>query len=166
MKYIRKISEAIEAVQWNGYNKQEMFEFLNWFFWSKIDDVARGLKFDYNGNEGLCIGQINVEIGDYVIKDGDEFIVYSENEFNETYELAFQSPTFIGIDLQQYRNPINCTNSNDLVPYSTICGCNPSKGGSGICGCTMANQLVPRNQNVVSTLTTGKIILNENNLTI
>lgn len=28
------------------------------------------------------------------------------------------------------------------VPYNTICGCNPNNGGSGICGCTMANKLV------------------------
>jgi len=30
----------------------------------------------------------------------------------------------------------------DKVPYHTICSCNPSHGGSGICGCTMANELV------------------------
>lgn len=30
----------------------------------------------------------------------------------------------------------------DKVPYSQICSCNPENGGSGICGCTMANQLV------------------------
>ena len=28
------------------------------------------------------------------------------------------------------------------VPYGTICSCNPTNGGSGICGCTMGNQLV------------------------
>jgi hypothetical protein len=99
MKYIRRISEAIDAVQWNGDNKQEMFEFLNWFFWSKIDDVARGPKFYYSGNDGLQVGQINVEIGvnveigDYIVKDGDEFIVYTEDIFNETFELAFQNST-------------------------------------------------------------------------
>jgi hypothetical protein len=31
----------------------------------------------------------------------------------------------------------------DKVPYGSICSCNPSKGGSGICGCVMANTLVP-----------------------
>jgi len=30
----------------------------------------------------------------------------------------------------------------DEVPYSTICPCNPANGGSGICGCTMGNQMV------------------------
>ena len=28
------------------------------------------------------------------------------------------------------------------VPWGTICSCNPKNGGSGICGCTMGNQLV------------------------
>lgn len=31
------------------------------------------------------------------------------------------------------------------VPYNTICGCNPSNGGDGICGCTMGNQIVEVN---------------------
>jgi hypothetical protein len=163
MKYIRRISEAIDAVQWNGDNKQEMFEFLNWFFWSKIDNVARGLKFEYNNDQGLYVGNFQVCIGDYVVKDCDEFIVYDEDIFNETYELAFQNPTPIGIDLQQHRKFPNHTGPNDLVPYGTLCGCNPANGGNGICGCTMANELVPRPQNTVITLTTGKILLNENN---
>ena len=36
-------------------------------------------------------------------------------------------------------------NYPDKVPYSELCSCNPRNGGSGICGCTMANQLVDRN---------------------
>ena len=30
----------------------------------------------------------------------------------------------------------------DKVLYSSICSCNPANGGSGICGCIMANQMV------------------------
>ena len=30
----------------------------------------------------------------------------------------------------------------DQVPYNELCSCNPKNGGSGICGCTMANQMV------------------------
>ena len=33
---------------------------------------------------------------------------------------------------------------DDLVPYSTICPCNPTNGGSGVCGCVMGNRLVNR----------------------
>jgi hypothetical protein len=31
----------------------------------------------------------------------------------------------------------------DEVPYGQICSCNPSNGGSGICGCIMGNKMVP-----------------------
>ena len=30
----------------------------------------------------------------------------------------------------------------DEVPYRQICSCNQSNGGSGMCGCIMANQMV------------------------
>jgi hypothetical protein len=41
--------------------------------------------------------------------------------------------------------PITPDTSNDeMVPYGTICGCNPANGGSGICGCIMGSKLVPR----------------------
>jgi hypothetical protein len=129
MKYIRKTSEIIEAIQWKGDNKQEMFEFLEWFFWDKTKDIARGIKFKYNSDEGLdeglYIGPINVDIGDYIIKDGTEFIVYCEDIFNEIYELASQNPAHIGINLQQHGEFPNYTYPNN-------------------------------------TLTTGKILLNEN----
>lgn len=31
----------------------------------------------------------------------------------------------------------------DEIPYSQTCSCHPSNGGSGICGCVMANRMVP-----------------------
>ena len=31
----------------------------------------------------------------------------------------------------------------DEVPYGSICSCNPTNGGSGICGCIMGNKMVP-----------------------
>ena len=33
----------------------------------------------------------------------------------------------------------------DQVPYNELCSCNPLNGCSGVCGCTMANQLVDKN---------------------
>ena len=36
-----------------------------------------------------------------------------------------------------------CNFNDDMVPYSETCSCNPKNGGSGICGCVMANTLVP-----------------------
>jgi hypothetical protein len=32
----------------------------------------------------------------------------------------------------------------NLVPYSTLCSCNPANGGSGICGCIQGNKLVEK----------------------
>lgn len=29
-------------------------------------------------------------------------------------------------------------------PFHVTCSCNPDNGGSGICGCTMANMMVPK----------------------
>ena len=43
-------------------------------------------------------------------------------------------------------SPIPYTTNDEMVPYGTICGCNPSNGGSGICGCIMGNKLVPRDR--------------------
>ena len=36
-----------------------------------------------------------------------------------------------------------CNFNDDMVPYSTTCSCNPKNGGSGFCGCIMANTMVP-----------------------
>ena len=41
------------------------------------------------------------------------------------------------------------------VPYGTICSCNPTNGGSGICGCTMGNQLVKNPKKYGNTFTTN-----------
>jgi len=52
-------------------------------------------------------------------------IIYNDNLRTQ----MLQSPSF----------NIPPTNS---VPYSEICSCNPKNGGSGVCGCTMGNQMV------------------------
>lgn len=31
----------------------------------------------------------------------------------------------------------------DMIPYSSVCSCNPELGGSGICGCTLGNNMIP-----------------------
>jgi hypothetical protein len=36
-----------------------------------------------------------------------------------------------------------CNFNDDMVPYNTTCSCNPKNGGSGLCGCVMANTMVP-----------------------
>ena len=54
---------------------------------------------------------------------------------------------------------------NDLVPYHTICGCNPANGGSGICWCIMANQMVRKGGTTTTTTSTntGLVSLDEHN---
>ena len=42
----------------------------------------------------------------------------------------------------------------DEVPYGQICSCNPSNGGSGMCGCIMANQMVKNPKKYGSNTTT------------
>lgn len=60
-----------------------------------------------------------------------------------------QVPAIIG--------PLNRRHDN-LVPYHTICSCNPANGGSGICGCVIGNKLVPSDsKNNIYTTTTDNI---------
>ena len=56
-------------------------------------------------------------------------------------------------------------NDEEMVPYGTYCSCNPANGGSGICGCVMANKLVPKRKYgyyITTTTTTDNIKLNLN----
>jgi hypothetical protein len=47
------------------------------------------------------------------------------------------------------------TDEPDEVPYHSICSCNPRNGGSGICGCIMANKMVPNPKKYQTTLGTA-----------
>jgi len=53
------------------------------------------------------------------------------------------------------------TSNEKLVPWNTICSCNPNNGGSGICGCIMGSKLVPRDsKSNIYTTTTDNIPFN------
>jgi len=41
----------------------------------------------------------------------------------------------------------------EKVPYHTICSCNPANGGSGMCGCVIANQMVDPTGHTFTTTT-------------
>jgi len=41
-----------------------------------------------------------------------------------------------------------------LVPYFEVCACNPKNGGSGVCGCTIGNNMVPNDFLYKQTVTT------------
>lgn len=70
-------------------------------------------------------------------------------ELLDIYEKDNQEPAGPQPSITVYPSPfdkIGCIeNNDDLVPYHTLCSCNPANGGSGICGCVIANQMVPKN---------------------
>ena len=59
--------------------------------------------------------------------------------------------------------PFTPVKGSEKVPFHTICGCNPEKGGSGICGCIIPNKLVQPNGTGYTTYsTTTDMGLNHN----
>jgi hypothetical protein len=56
-----------------------------------------------------------------------------------------QIPQLPNKQLRDFRDWIPVKGNPGLVPYHTICSCNPANGGSGICGCVIANKMVDPN---------------------
>jgi hypothetical protein len=56
-----------------------------------------------------------------------------------------QMPQLPNKQLRDFRDWIPVKGNPGLVPYHTICSCNPANGGSGICGCVIANKMVDPN---------------------
>ena len=57
----------------------------------------------------------------------------------------------------------------DEVPYGSICSCNPTNGGSGICGCTIGSNRMVSNpkkygNGLISNITTDKGLLSSINI--
>ena len=74
-----------------------------------------------------------------------------EHEFDRVSTISeFKQEVFRLLDLFEYEHvaPSYIPNyylsyeESDEVPYSSICGCNPKNGGSGVCGCTLGNTMV------------------------
>jgi hypothetical protein len=42
----------------------------------------------------------------------------------------------------------------NLVQYHTICSCNPTNGGSGMCGCIMGNKMIDTNVSTKTNVST------------
>lgn len=54
-----------------------------------------------------------------------------------------------------YITPYLVSDDEEMVAYGTYCSCNPANGGSGLCGCIMGNQLVPKRKGYIpGTITT------------
>jgi hypothetical protein len=72
-----------------------------------------------------------------------------EIEFERCETISqFKSEVLRLIDLYQQDKPFiptpGFTIQPEMVMYCEICSCNPKNGGNGICGCTIGNQMVPK----------------------
>lgn len=160
MKY-RKKPVIIDAVQWTGKNRREMFDFLtqDTFKNETMEISDKHFYIDRHNDGGLVIKTLEGEhlatIGDYIIRGVQgEYYPCKEDIFLQTYEKVENNP--INLSLGDKNSTWGTTISVPLkVPYHTICSCNPANGGNGICGCTIANNMVD-NPHILKT-TTGNI---------
>ena len=168
MKY-RKKPVIIDAVQWTGNNRREMFDFLtqDTFKNETMEISDKHFYIDRHNDGGLVIKTLEGEhlatIGDYIIRGVQgEYYPCKEDIFHQTYEKIEDNP--ITLSLGDKNSTWGTTISvPNKVPYHTICICNPANGGNGICGCTIANNMVD-NPNILKT-TTGNITTGISNMT-
>lgn len=93
-KFIKN-PELIEAISWTGNNKKEVFEFLDWHVWDKMNDFAEGEKFvfDCSGENKIFSvttinGETNVTIDDIIVKnENGDLEVLDKKTFENTYFL-------------------------------------------------------------------------------
>lgn len=89
---------TINALRWTGENQRDMFDFLTDYKKTNEYMSPAGDNFIIAHNEvrgGLCLRTIDrpadltpVNIGDYVIKLGSEFVTMKAALFNITYSLV------------------------------------------------------------------------------
>jgi hypothetical protein len=83
-----RIAGTVDAVEWTGKNEREMFDFLT---------QSNDENFRVNLCNGACqtgnlyintpIGEVKVNIGDYVIKVAEEvYLSFDPYSFNKCYE--------------------------------------------------------------------------------
>lgn len=88
----RKKPVEIEAIQWNGKNKEEVFKFLG--YPGKYTDQTTSISstnFFWNPSNGLWIltleGQMSASLNDYIIKGvKGEFYPCKPDIFEMTYD--------------------------------------------------------------------------------
>lgn len=82
-KYKYKNHPVIEAIQWNGNNVDDITELCG-------DEATINPKFATGENElyiATDFGIVHVKRNDYVVKINNEICVYSEESFNDVFEL-------------------------------------------------------------------------------
>jgi hypothetical protein len=92
-------------------------------------------------------GEIAVKIGNYVVRKDNNILAFNGDIFEKDFEPNTTSiPSLFVKDITPNpyidKYPYTEVKSKEKTPYSVKCSCNPLNGGSGVCGCTMANNLV------------------------
>lgn len=75
--------------------------------------------------------------------------MYNKLSKKELIELLIEANNLINKITQPTVN-VNRFDTNTPIFYHEVCGCNPLNGGSGICGCTMANIKVNKNNHTTT----------------
>ena len=65
-----------------------------------------------------------------------KFKMYSKLSKKELIQMLIEANRHLN------NKPIVYDLTEPLRTYAEICPCNPLNGGSGICGCTMANEII------------------------
>lgn len=94
MKY-RKKPVVIEAVQWTGHNKVEIYEFLSGDSSGDVKPEGEHYKFAESQDGGVDTlwiktleGNMTVSEGDYIIRGGaGKYYACKPDIFSETYEV-------------------------------------------------------------------------------
>ena len=89
--YYRKKPVVIEAIQWNGYNFNEIKEFAKGYIDCELSYPPLGNGMTKKDIKNVKIktleGDMNASIGDYIIKGVDgEFYPCKPDIFEKTYE--------------------------------------------------------------------------------
>jgi hypothetical protein len=103
----------------------------------KIETLKELIDAEFNRHKNLTISE------DRILQDLKQHINDAIDLYDRDNERDNKSDTYIPNNLQNLIYHFG----SEKVPYSMICPCNPSNGGNGVCGCTMANTMVQINTN-------------------
>lgn len=77
MIYVKRRRPPMEAVQYNGENEKEILDFC---------------EYTALRDEVLFYGECKVYIGDYIVKEHDDYFVhYTESQFNKLFEIFYKT---------------------------------------------------------------------------
>ena len=133
MKYMRKT--PVEAIQWNGYNQQEVSDFIahttkSYCTW---EDTAGNLITSYENISGRKLNAVVPKYG-WVVRDGKTFQFYRDSTFRKTFD-EVQEDDSKGIDWEGMNKTIKeAFDGFDEVfkDFKDVFGSKPSKKKYGV----------------------------------